>query len=461
MFLRYQLRKPFSRKIRFSAEAIIDGVGRNAFQEKYASILEKDELAGLLALLSDIYAEDFDKAMARHKCLVDRFNLKSIHSLFEQTDIRKFTLALLRNFYASDQKIDRGMAVQLKSLAMSFDPKSNDVFGLHASESSTMVRKKFSYETKISSNLSIGIYFRSKFFPTSRPHDLAYRFKSAFEGVGIRCEIAEPDVNPEYFIDCDIALVDDPHVFRKTPIAKRKFLENVRSHSRKMAMLEMDPWAPGLHSRITDNKDIYDIVWAMMPSLQDEDGCIAGLKASAMLFPVGAPEIFSRHNLKNAQVKADRIKFCGGLEEYNYYRYFWIIGALTNSSPPKIDVTNHSPDSLSVEDSLDIYAARLSSSYACLNFMRRANGESSIVGRTSDALRLSQLLVQENSAEILPYLTPDEHFIEFSNLVELDEICRRLEDDHLQFEEVRRSGADYFNHHYSDAAVVRHMSTWV
>ncbi len=460
MFLKYQIRKPFSRKIRPATDILIDVSARERFMEKYAPLFRRDPLAGALGTLAAVYAGEFDAADALMDRLIESVPKDAFAKLFATSDIRKFMMAGLRDFYAAGGQLDGATAAHLKAFSAAFDPASRHVFDPPAYVDQEVPLRTFEYESAVPKALKIGIYFRSKFYPTSRPHDLAYRFKTAFEGAGAHSEIVEPDREPGRFVDCDIALIDDPHVFRKSTEDKRRFLEQVRKRTKSLVMLEMDPWAAGLHQRVADNRDIYDVVWAMIPSLIGDDGTIDGLKASSILFPVGAPEIFKRHRRVSADMPGEVIKFCGGIEEYNFFRYFWVVGALAGAHPPTIEVTNHGVDNLSIADSLDHYVKRLGSSHACLNFIRRASGETSMVGRTSDALCLQQLLVQEASIEVRPYLTPGEHFLQFSTLEELDGICERLMINRQAFEGIRQSGADYFARYYSDNAVLRHMATW-
>ena len=92
--------------------------------------------------------------------------------------------------------------------------------------------------------------------------------------------------------------------------------------------------------------------------------------------------------------------------------------------------------------------------------MRRADKRVSMVGRTSDALRLRQLLVQERSAEVGFYLRAGEHFLDFSSLDELEDICETLDMKNSRYENIRINGARHFEQNYSDQAIVRHIATW-
>ncbi len=461
MFEKYALRRPFSRKVRLSTDAVTTPAGRDGFQAKYGRIVGRDPLATAIAALGAAYAGDAGPATAWRERLAGPGMAAETARLFRDADLRKFTLAALRDFHAAGGVLDTRTAALLSQLAETADPDSGAVFARPPETDPPAARLEFDYARQVPANLRIAIYFRGEFFPNSRPHDLAFRFATAFEAGGAQALLKSPDRDPTDIADCDIALVDDPHVFRKAPDDKRTFLERVRARSARLVMLEMDPWARGRAERIAANQDIYDLVWAMMPSLVDAEGRIDGLKASAMLFPVGAPAVFRRHEIPDAPADRSSIGFCGGIEEFNFHRYFWVVGARARDAHPDVEVTNHHADGAEVEASLDRYVRRLGRTYACLNFVRRANGRTSMVGRTSDALRLRQLLVQERAAETGAYLTPGEHYLDFFDLGYLERICAALEANDGRFEEVRRAGADFFDARYSDAAVLRHMATWL
>jgi len=457
---KYSLRRPYSRKILVPSEAAFNACVEHKASNLITALQEKDALAGILASLRAAYACDEKTVKKLTENLVKNRHIIEVTRLFETTDIRKYTITVLRDFYANGSKLTRTQAKLLTEVADALDPESHVVFGHERKILRSPEVLNFEQVSKLPKSLSVAIYFRGKFFPTSRPHDLAYRLATAFEFAGATCHLVDPDEENRDIPNVDIALIDDPHVFRKSSEKKRQFLERVRERSRVMVMFEMDPWARGLSERISLNSDLYDRVWAMMPSLRDEDSRIEGLKASCILFPVGAPEVFSQHALPTERIQRADIGFCGGVEEFNFLRYFWVIGALGLKTAPKIMITNHYPDQKDVLSSLHDYVSKLASTYACLNFVRRADKRVSMVGRTSDALRLRQLLVQERSAEVGFYLRAGEHFLDFSSLDELENICETLDMKNSRYENIRINGARHFEQNYSDQAIVRHIATW-
>ncbi len=128
--------------------------------------------------------------------------------------------------------------------------------------------------------------------------------------------------------------------------------------------------------------------------------------------------------------------------------------------PLPFEITGQGDDGLSARDSLAVYVDRLAGSYAALSFMMRKDGRTAIVGRSFDSLRLGQLLVQEYCEDMHHFMQPGVHYLEFQDIHELRDIYDRLVggDD---FADVRRDGMVYFETHYSDDAILRHLATYV
>ena len=357
----------------------------------------------------------------------------------------------------------RPLALALLGFSSVADPDCATIYRAPAPAGPGRAPIRFDYARERPRGLRITIYIRTHFYRlASRPHDLGPRLKSAFDGDGIDCTLVDPDTPALEFDPCDLALVDDTYAHRKDAAKRRRFLERLRRVAGTLAMLEMDPWAPGLEERIDANRDLYDFVWAMAPTRSRDGGkTIAGLAVTPMPFPCGAGDVFERFQIEGPRATLVPVKFCGAVEEYNFYRYFWLLAAAAFEAPPVLDVTNHDADGLSALASLARYVERLAGSYACLNFTMRGDGQSAVVGRSSDSLRLGQLLVQERAEDMHAYLEPGTHYLEFDSVAELEEICRRLARDAAAFEPVRREGRAAFAERYSDEAVVRHLATFV
>jgi hypothetical protein len=283
------------------------------------------------------------------------------------------------------------------------------------------------------------------------------RLKTAFAAVD--CEVMDPGSDDAEIGKCDLALVDDVYIFRKEAKKRRRFLEKLRARAAKVGMLELDPWMPGVNDRVAQNRDLYDFIWTMAPILTEGEK-IEGLPVCLIPFPVGCPKIFDRSATDPEDGSLDQFNFCGGIEEYNFHRYFWVLASSTFRSPFDFHITNHKNDGLTAFDSLEHYVRKLSGANASVNFTMRKDGRRTVVGRTFDCLRLGQLLVQEYCEDMHRYFTPGTHYLEFQNVSELEGIC-----DEIMgaggFERVRSEGAAYFSEFYSDEAVLRHLCTYL
>ncbi|MGA0345662.1 MAG: glycosyltransferase [Alphaproteobacteria bacterium] len=459
-FKKYKLRKPFSRQIRLSPLLSVDRQIRRDFIDYFGDILASDPLAASLGMMAYAY-ENNAGALAETLSKARRVLMSSeVADLLDRADLRKYQLAAFREYFREKKVMEPSIAKGLLTFSKEFDPKFSWAFS-EASTSQQPRLREFEKVTQASPGISISIFFRHKFYPGSRPHDLPYRFASGLESVGAKCTILDPDIDLQELGYSDITLVDDTNIHRKDEKLKRNFLESIRTKTKKLVMLEMDPWGEGLERRIKSNRDIYDLVWAMSPDLLDQDDQIFGLDASVMLFPCGAPDVFARHRYQKGSAPAQGLKFCGGVEEFNFPRYFWLLSILERGDLFDVRVTNHDQDNKTAADSFDDYLFSLSDRYGCLNFLKRSTGEKILVGRTSDALNLGVLLVQEQADIVSAYLRPGEHFLEFSDPQRLIEIGEILKFNPKEFEDIRLSGEQFFQANYSDQEVLKHMCSWL
>jgi hypothetical protein len=456
-----KLIRPFSRKIRIGTDSILTENGRLEFIKEFQSIFGRSAVATALGSIAMAYGGNYVDAGRLTELSVATAPPDRFQHLYNKADLRKFIMACLRDHFAGGEDLSPALSRALLHLSNATDTKSKMIYREPSKSGASRSPINFDYARRRPDKLKIIIYTRTYYFhPNSRLHDIGPRIQSAFDGDGVECKIVDPDDMEIEHEHCDLALIDDTYVYRKDVKEKRAFLERIRKVAGKMAMLEMDPWAPGLEQRIQSNRDIYDFVWAMAPALTfDDDKSIGGLPITLMPFPVGAGRSFDRFAIDGRLDGLAPIKFSGGVEEYNYYRYFWTLAASSFNNPPKFNITNHDVDGLTALESLERYIERLAGSYACLNFVMRGDGSRAVVGRSFDSLRLSQLLVQERCDDMHAYLEPGNHYLEFDCVSELEEICGQLNGQPNRFDIIRRAGVDTFNKRYSDAAVLRHIIT--
>lgn len=459
--LRYlTLKRPFSRKINLRTDDMLTASRRERFLSRFAPLRDEFPLVATVAALAHAYGGDCAKCHAViDETIMRRGFAGEIAGLYSQTDLRKFLLDCFRDYFDANETMPRPMAEALFRLARDTDDQMQRIYDMPSGEIAARAPIPFAYMSAAPTSMKVRIYCRSRFFgANSRPHDLGVRIRTAFAEVA-NCVVIDP-ASPDAEIEaCDLALVDDVYLFRKDARAKRRFLEELSRNATAVGLLELDPWMPGVDGRIARNRDLYDFVWTMAPTMAI-DGKIAGLPACVIPLPVGCPDIFDRVKIAADDPSLDTLRFCGGVEEYNLHRYFWVLAGVTLRRPFSFCVTNHKDDGLSAVDSLSRYAEKLSGAYAALNFTMRKNGQRAMVGRTFDCLRLGQLLVQEYCADMRCYFAPGAHFLEFRCVADLEKICDELSRQG-RFEAIRRDGAAYFAKYYSDAAVLRHLGTFV
>lgn len=459
--LRYlALKRPFSRKINLQTDHVLTASGRQRFLSRFVPL--KDDFPLVATVVALAYA--YERAYAKCQGVIDETIVKrgfagEISGLYSRTDLRKFLLDCFRNYFDANETMPRPMAEALFKLARATDDQMQRIYDAPSDEIAARDPIRFEYVSAAPISLKVRIYCRSRYFgANSRPHDLGVRMRTAFADIA-DCVVVDPASPDAGIEECDLALVDDVYLFRKDARMKRRFLEKLRPKATKVGMLELDPWMAGVHRRIARNRDLYDFVWTMAPTMA-EGGRIAGLPACVIPLPVGCPDIFDRVKIAADDPSLDTLRFCGGVEEYNLHRYFWVLAGTTFRTPFSFRVTNHKNDGLSAFDSLRRYAEKLSSAYAALNFTMRKDAQRAMVGRTFDCLRLGQLLVQEYCGDMRCYFAPGVHYLEFRSVAELEAICDEI-GRQGRFERMRREGAAYFEESYSDAAVLRHLGTFV
>jgi hypothetical protein len=453
------LRRPFSRKIGIRPDDMFSPERRGAALARVSPLADASPLAAALETVLHAYAGDPAAAERSLGRLVRRGHGPKVANLYETSDLRKLLLECLREHYRRFGPPPRPVVEGLFALARRTDPECRHLYDPPVRPGAAVTPMRLDYVDAPPPRLTVHLYVRQRYFgAASRPHDVGVRMRSALarEGADVRLLGLDgaADAGP-----CDLTLVDDALTFPKDPARKRAFLERLRSSVRRLAMLELDPWEASLERRIADSRDLYDFLWTLAPD-RARGGTIAGLRACVAPFPVGFHDVFERHAVGPHRHRGRDLRFCGGVEEYNLHRYYWVLAASLLDEPIPCEVTSHVDDALPAEASLARYIERLSASYAALGFTMRRGGGWTVVGRTFDCLRLGQLLVQEYCPDIRHYVVPGEHFLEFERLGELEEIWARLRRGG-DFEKIRRAGVAFFNDRYSDRRIVRHLCTYL
>lgn len=460
----WRLRRPFSRKIRVDAAAIAAGygaAGHGAAGHGPIPGAPHGPLETAVRILSLIYAGDYSACDA----LLDRIEAagqgRAYAALIAKTDLRKLCVSCFGAFLHGGGHLSADAASRLLRFSHLIDPEAERVFRnardrVAGQELPQMTA--FDYAAAIPKKLKVMLFFRTHYSGRqSRLHDVGVRIYDALAEQGLDCRIVDAEAESFEFERCDLAIVDDASIFQKQPRKRLEFRERLRPYATRMATIEFDPWADRFHDRVASAEGRYDFMWTMAP-LKMSGGKIEGTQACIIPFPVGAESWFA--DLPAVQATDAGIKFCGAVEHYNFHRYFWILAGFAFRQPFEFDVTGHQRDDLSVEQSIKRYLAKLAARRSCLNFTMRSDGTTIMVGRSFDVLCAERLLVQNFTPDMHAYFTPDQHYLEFASVDELERLCAALREPGA-FETVRKAGAAFFRERYSNQAIVRHLMTFL
>lgn len=463
---RYNLRRPFSRRLRIGTSAICTEEGRRQTIADFHSAPIHHALESSLLFLAYAYGDrqaDADSLLRRSG---DSGCAERYARLFRETDLRKYIIACFRDHAARDGRLNDTAARLLAEFSRRFDAAAALVPLAKASAEPSHPAPPLRFDqAPLPRKLRLGIVMRKYYYgKDSRLHDLGPRFRTAFAPFDVDCAIIDPVHDPVEFGPRDLIFVDDQYVQRyhcgRDAGRMAEFLAQLRVSGPRVGLIEFDPWTFDFDRVLKGPGEPYDLVWTMAPELA-AGGRIRGVPTCLVPFPVGFPRLFDELRVSStAGAHLPAVSFCGGVEEYNHPRYLWLLSSHAFRSPFAYDVSHHASDGQTVEESIRAYLARLTGAHACLSLTMRANGRSIVVGRAFDALRAGRLLVQEASVDASAYLVPGEHFVEFSSVAELEEICFRLSRENA-LADVARAGASYFQQHYSDEAVLRHLVTYL
>lgn len=462
---RFGLRRPFSRRLLPTTAVVIEPRQRHDFVRALGPVRPDNALAASLVFLGQVFCGQYREAQdlltgTDAPALVERYA-----GLFSRTDLRKFILACFRDHYNARGMLPDEAAALLEAFVRRFDPKAAGLVPPDGAGTATAIPlKDFAKVRTLPQKFKITLICKKYYYDDrSRLHDLGPRFISAFGCEGIECALVDPRYESHDFSPTDLVLVDDGYlhgqVFKKKQGERARFVERLRRSTPRLALLEFDPWATSFADQLSAVGQPYDFVWTLAPGLV-RDGRINNVPACVVPFPVGFPELFAEARAQVPSSAAAPVRFCGGVEEYNSSRLLWLLARHRFRTPFDYEVTSHAADHQSVVDSLRSYLGRLTASRACLNFTRRANGQSMVVGRSFDALCAGRVLVEEMSDDVQHYLAPGEHFLAFRTVAELEEVCASL-NENLRTGEIARQGAEYYKAHYSDTAVLQHLLSFV
>ncbi|MBF0584636.1 MAG: DUF563 domain-containing protein [Magnetococcales bacterium] len=143
------------------------------------------------------------------------------------------------------------------------------------------------------------------------------------------------------------------------------------------------------------------------------------------------------------------------------YRSFWLAAAAEMGLPVRHRGRIMGPANLSPIERYASYRQQLAHMPCCLRFALRPAQPSPVTGRTFETLLAGALLVQESPSDLSRYFIPGEHYLTFSSLAELAAIVRFVNENRSEAEEIRRRGQAFACQHYSDAALLGQLETFL
>ena len=128
MFEKYALRRPFSRKIRLPTAAAHDPDGQAGFQAKHGRIIGQDALASMIAAIGNAYAANHEQVRRLVATLSSPRFAGTVEALFRRADLRKYTMAVLRDYCRAGGELSRPQAELLAEITRALDPDAHHVF---------------------------------------------------------------------------------------------------------------------------------------------------------------------------------------------------------------------------------------------------------------------------------------------------------------------------------------------
>lgn len=156
----------------------------------------------------------------------------------------------------------------------------------------------------------------------------------------------------------------------------------------------------------------------------------------------------------DAEPLRPELGFSGGVEYANWYRAFWLTAIEEAALPLRVILSTHQHEGPGVLDGYRRFMQRLAKAGTALNFARRADGATTLTGRTIEVPAAGGLLVQERSDDIDRFLVANRHYLRFETLDDLADIVHLLRREPDLAESIRKAGADFVRERYSDEKII-------
>lgn len=296
----------------------------------------------------------------------------------------------------------------------------------------------------------------------SRKHEFGYRIASAFTSCGWAAELrpVQDIVNFKSLGVYDFAMVDSI-IFAQALTDEQisDHLSNLKRYFKKVIIIEPDAWTGQHDNKLLIHSEIIDYIWGFTsdwPLLQRSE-----YKNRSILFPnVGGFENSTNYNTTTNKSCKHGFNFTGSVEGYNINRMYWMLNFIKHKMPVDIYITKPTiDDGLSRNESLLKYAQLLASTSCVINLSTRCDGSRIINGRTSEVFSINRLLIQEACPALRQYYVEGEHFLEFSEVDDLQTTVEFLRSHPQAGKTICTQGHQFYLERYSCRKMVEHIQT--
>jgi len=319
------------------------------------------------------------------------------------------------------------------------------------------------YSSKIMPGLKGIVTFREYFVgPGSRKHEFGFRIQTALASSGWDVSLLSSNELKTFSsaVVYDFALIDIAYL-NALPSFEAAITEilKLRKYFRKIILLEPDPWCAehaGLFGSVIEH---IDYIWGFTsdwPLLSEQR-----FAEKAILFPnvAGFDDMLTEKEMLD-DWNGCTFSFVGSIGIPNLPRVFWALESLRRKLPIKYIITEPGmDDGLSRGESLENYAKLLAGSHVGINYVNRQDGSRILTGRTLEIISLKRLLLQETCPAMHSYFKEGEHFLEFSDIDELDTAIEFLSTHTKTAKMIASEGFKYYMEHYSGKKFVEHFQT--
>lgn len=323
----------------------------------------------------------------------------------------------------------------------------------------------FGYKSIDFSSWEINLFIRKNWWEghlQTREHELRSRLFLAFNNNGCLTRLYEPTcedslkslIHKNGNTSTSIAIVDlQSNIFNQDKLNQDSFLENLKKRNDLVVGILFDWWKPGVQEKMSLMTNCLDFIWFMGSKgefKKEWDSKIINIP-----FPIGLTGV-ELQNLRST-ISTRQIRFLGGFEDTNFSRVFWK-AATFKTGELLIDRSNPGNDGLSAYESYLKYLDQIALFRSCLNFTARINGTRIVNGRIQEALSLNRLLISEYCKDVHSYYIPNEHFIEFASVDDLNNLSLSFHLNEIDIDKITNNATSFHDDRYSDTKILQHLA---